>query len=322
MMQVSNGKSNLKGVLLALLAFAIFATHDVIVKSLGASYGPFQIVFFSVLLGFPIVMIMLIGDTSDGNLRPRNPWWSLFRTVATVITGVSAFYAFSTLPLAQAYALLFATPLLITILSVPVLGEKVGLRRGLAVLVGLIGVVIVLQPGETDLGMGHVAGLTAAIGGSIASIIVRKIGNKERAVVLLLYPMLANFLVMAAILPFVYRPMPVEHLGAFALMSVLGFIATICIIAAYKLAQAVVVAPMQYSQIIWASLFGVLFFDEQLEQSTLIGASVVIASGLYIVARESKPDISQNQPVLETRNRSETGTLPRIGPWIRCLGKR
>ena len=306
------GKSNLKGAVLALIAFGIYATHDVIVKIMGASYGPFQIIFFSVLLSFPIVMIMLIRDTSEGNLIPRHPWWSLLRTIATVVAGVSAFYAFSQLSLAQTYALLFTTPLFITLLAIPVLGEKVGPRRWSAVIIGLVGVLIVLQPGQAELGLGHLAGVVAAVGVALASIIVRKIGQNERPVVLLLYPMVANFILMAAIMPFVYRPMPVEHLGAFGLIAILGFLATLLLIAAYKAGEAVIVAPMQYSQIIWATLFGVLFFDEQLGMATLIGTVVIIMSGLYIVLREGKPNVSKNTPVLETHNRAETGTSPRV----------
>lgn len=92
--------SNTKGALIALLAFAIFSTHDIIVKFLGASYSPIQIVFFSVLFGFPWMTLMLIRDTSSGNLLPRHPWWTALRTIATTLTGISAFYAFSKLPLA------------------------------------------------------------------------------------------------------------------------------------------------------------------------------------------------------------------------------
>ncbi len=173
-----------------------------------------------------------------------------------MITGLSAFYAFSVLPLAQTYALLFATPLLITLLAIPILGEKVGIRRGLAVLVGLLGVLIVLRPGQADLQLGHIAGVTAAVFASLASVIVRKIGQEERSVVLVLYPMVANFLVLGMALPFVYRPMPIEHIGMLGIIASFGFVATLLVISAYRAAEAVIVAPMQYSQIIWAAIYG------------------------------------------------------------------
>lgn len=312
---------NAKGALLALAAFGVFSTHDVIVKILGGTYSPFQIVFFSVLLSFPLATVMLMRDAKPGTLVPVHPWWLALRTGAAVVTGVSAFYAFSVLPLAQVYAILFASPLLITVLAIPVLGEKVRLRRWLAVLVGLIGVLVVLRPGQTALSLGHLAALAAAVGGSLASIVVRKIGNEERPVVMLLYPMVVNFVLMACALPFVYIPMPIEHLGMLAIIATFAWIANRLVIAAYQAGEAAIIAPMQYSQIVWATGFGLLFFDEAIDQATGIGAGIIIASGLYIVLRESRSGTSENTPVLRTRSRSETGTTPRVSLRMRIAGK-
>lgn len=310
-------KSNLRGALMALLAFAIYSTHDVFVKLLGGQYSPVQTIFFAVTFSFPLVAMMLIGERNDGNLRPRHPWWTLVRTVSALITGISAFYAFSVLPLAQTYAILFAAPLLITLLAIPILGEKVGIRRGLAIVVGLAGVMIVLRPTGTALGLGHAAALAAAVCSSLASVIVRKIGQDERSVVLLLFPMMANFLVLGMALPFVYKPMPIEHLGMIAVIAALGFVASLFVISAYKAAEAVIVAPMQYSQMIWAALYGLVLFDEVPDRLTLVGAGVIMASGLYIVLRESRGKVSKNSPVLESRSRPETGLLPRISLLLR-----
>ncbi|MGR3289933.1 MAG: DMT family transporter [Paracoccaceae bacterium] len=309
--------SNLKGVISALIAFAVFSVHDVVVKYLGASYSPFQIIFFSTLLSFPLITIMLMRDPTSGNLRPVHPWWIVLRTVAVVVTGTSAFYAFSVLPLAQTYAVIFATPLLITVLSIPILGERVRFRRWMAVIVGLIGVIIVLQPGSADLGLGHLAALTAAFGISLASIIVRKIGREERSVVLLLYPMIANFTIMAFALPFVYQPMPIGDLGLIGVISIFGFTAGLLLIVAYNNAEATIVAPMQYSQIIWAAIFGYWIFGESIEPATWLGASIVILSGLYIVFRESRASVSEHTPVLRTRTRHEVGSIFRISPFLR-----
>jgi drug/metabolite transporter (DMT)-like permease len=303
---------SLRGVLFALTAFAVFAVHDVVVKFLGGHYSPFQIIFFSVLLSFPLVTLMLMRDPTPGHLRPVHPWWIALRTGAGVVTGASVFYAFSVLPLAQTYSVLFATPLLITVLSIPILGERVGIHRWLAVVFGLIGVLVVLRPGSSDLGLGHLAALTAASGSALASIIIRKIGRQERSVVLLLYPMVANFIVMAIALPFVYQPMPIQHLGMVGLISIFGFSAGLLLIMAYRNAEAAIVAPMQYSQILWASLFGYWIFGESLEPITLLGAAIIIASGLYIVFRESRASVSQNTPVLRTRTRFEFSSMFRI----------
>jgi drug/metabolite transporter (DMT)-like permease len=201
------------------------------------------------------------------------------------------------------------------------LGEKVRLRRWLAVLVGLIGVLVVLRPGQTELTAGHLAALAAAVGGSLASIVVRKIGTEERPVVMLLYPMVVNFALMACVLPFVYKPMPIEHLGMLAIIATFAWIASRLVIAAYQNGEAAIIAPMQYSQIVWATGFGLLFFDETIDQATGIGAGIIIASGLYIVLRESRSGNSENTPVLRTRSRSETGTTPRVSLFMRFAGK-
>lgn len=309
-------QGNTRAALLALLAFALFSSHDVAIKILGGAYSPIQVIFFSVLLTFPLVTIMLIRDETVGTLQPVHPWWSALRTAAALVTGLGAFYAFSVLPLAEVYAILFASPLLITVLSIPILGETVRLRRWLAVGVGLIGVLIVLRPGATELTLGHAAALMAAVGGALASVIVRKIGREERPVVLLIYPMIASFACMGAALPAVYKPMPLEHLGLLALVAVLAHLAMRFVILAYQMGEAAIVAPMQYSQIVWASIFGLLFFDESIDFYTGLGAAVIIASGVYIVLRESKPGMSENTPVLRTRSRPETGTSPRVGSMI------
>lgn len=298
---------NAVGALLALAAFATFSTHDALIKDLAARYSPIQIVFCIALFSFPLILLMLARDPVQDTLLPRNPGWMVARAVSAAVSGLLAFYAFSVLPMAQVYAILFATPLVITILSVPLLGEKVGPRRAGAVLVGLVGVLIVLRPGSVDLTLGHLASMGSAVAGALTSVIARKIGGVERVSVMLLYAMMGNFLIMAAAMPFVYLPMPGADVGRMVVVAVLAFVAMRLIIQAYRRAEAVVVAPMQYSQIIWAVVFGALFFNEYPDGMTLLGASVVILSGVYIVLREAKAKVSDNTPVLNARVRPETG---------------
>lgn len=255
---MTTSHSNLKGAALSLAAFGIYATHDVVVKYLGGSFSAVQIIFFSGLLSFPILSVMLLGDRRDENLVPRHPWWSLLRAGSAVISGVLGFYAFSKLPLAQCYAIFFSMPLLITLMAIPMLGEKVGLRRGVAVIVGLLGVLVVLRPGQADLELGHLAALAAAVTAALGSVIVRKIGKDERSVVLMLYPMLGNVLAMGAALPFVYQPMQITDLGLMGIIALFSFLAGLLVIKAYRTAPAIIVAPMQYSQILWAALYGTL----------------------------------------------------------------
>lgn len=312
----------LRGALTALVAFGIYATHDVIIKSLGARYSSFQIVFFVGLFSFPLLTLLLMRDKTDGTLIPRHPWWSALRGLTSVGSGVFAFFAFSQLPLAQTYAILFATPLIITLLSIPVLGEKVGLRRGVAVVVGLAGVMIVLRPGSAPLAVGHAAALAAACCGAISSVIVRKIGAEERSAVLMLYPMMLQVLLMGLLMPWFYTPMSAQDLGMAAVVAVFSLIAGLLTIVAYRSASAVVVAPMQYSQLIWAVFYGWMFFNESVDLMTGIGAVVIVGSGIYIVLREGTPDVSQNTPVLQNRSRLDTGPVLRSGLWPWRKGPR
>lgn len=308
----SDKAAQLRGVALALASFAIYATHDVVIKYLGGLYSPFQIVFFSVLFGFPLVTFLMMRDGKGSSLRPVHPGWTAVRTAIIVVNAATAFYAFSVLPLAQTYAILFAAPLLITLLAIPMLGERVGLRRGGAVLVGLCGVIIVLRPGVTEFHLGHLAAMVAAVCGALNAVIMRKIGGAERSVVLLLYPMMANVVVMGAALPFVYLPMPGLDLFASAVIAAFALIATWLLILAYRLAPAATVAPMQYSQIIWAAIFGAIFFGETLERTTVIGTAVIVASGVYIVFREDRGGRSATTPVLRSRSRAVSSAVPPV----------
>jgi drug/metabolite transporter (DMT)-like permease len=311
--------SSLRGALFGLAAFAIFSTHDVLIKYLGGLYSPFQIVFFSSLISFPFITLLIIRDGKPGTLRPVHPWWMLLRSLSGVTAAVGAFYAFSVLPLAQVYAILFAAPLLITLLSVPILGETVRLRRGLAVVVGLLGVLVVLRPGSAELGPGHMAALLSAVAGAFNSIVVRKIGQEERPVLMILYPMLASVGLMAIALPAVYRPMPLIDLGALAIVSVMVLVAMSFLIAAYRRSPAVVVAPMQYSQILWAALYGATLFGEYPDAMTYLGAGIITASGLYILRRESTGNASRHTPVLETKTRIGLDTSLRVGTFLNIL---
>lgn len=305
------GASNVRGAVLALLAMGLYATHDVVIKTLGAQYPALQVLFFSSLMSFPLVMVVIMRDPTPGTLRPANPGWVALRSVVGVIAGMGSFFAFSQLPLAQVYAILFAAPLLVTILAIPILGERVGPHRWAAVVIGLIGVLVVLRPGAQPMGPGHLAALLAAVGSATTGVIIRKLGRSERPLVLLMWPMLGNFLATGASLALDYRPMELQHLALAGVIACLGLVAGFLLILAYRAGEAAIVAPMQYSQILWATAYGWVFFGETLDGPTLLGATIIIGSGIYIVWREGRGGNSANRPVIASRIRAETVTAPR-----------
>lgn len=298
------------GPLIALLGFALYALHDVIVRFLGESYHIAQVMFFMGLFGFPMLLVMLMRDPRPGTLRAVHPWLAIFRALAAVVAAGLGFYAFTQLPLATVYAMLFATPLLITLLSIPFLGEEVGIHRAFAVVVGLIGVLVVLRPGTEPITLGHLAGIGSAFAASANGIIVRKIGRDERPEVMVMLPMLAIFVMTGAVLPWVYVPPALGDLAAMLLLASLSFLAMLCTVTAYRWSEAAVVAPMQYSQMLWAVFYGMLLFSETPSNWTLIGSVLIIGSGLYIVYRESRRNVSAMRPVLTARTRIGPESMP------------
>lgn len=312
---------NIKGALLALLSMGLYSTHDVIIKLLGETYPALQVLFFSALLSFPPIALLLLRDPTPATLRPRNPFWVGLRSACIVISGVCGFYAFSTLPLAQVYSILFAAPMIVTILSVPLLGEKVGIHRALAVVVGLCGVLVVLRPGATQIGLGHLAALVGATAGAVSAIAVRKLGRSERTVILILWPMIGNFIVTGASLGFAYRPMELGDLALTGVIAILGLVAGFLLILAYQAGEATNVAPMQYSQILWAVGYGWFLFDEHPDGATVLGAGLIVASGLYILMRE-RLGSSRTRPVTGARLSAEAVTSPRWSLLQRLLRDR
>jgi drug/metabolite transporter (DMT)-like permease len=204
-----------------------------------------QIVFFASLFTFPLFSIWLVGSRQLQSLKPANPWAVGFRSVAMAINILAAFYAFQVLPMGQAYALLFTAPLIVTALSGPILRERVDGASWVAVALGFVGVIVVLQPKAQGISLGHIAALTAALVSAMNSVLVRKLGTSERSVVLLLYPMMTTLLAMALLLPMVYRPMALGDLGITAAIAVMSITAGVLTIQAYRRGRAAIIAPMQ-----------------------------------------------------------------------------
>ncbi len=233
-------------------------------------------------------------------LRPNQPGLVAVRCVSIFGSMVCAFYAFKNLQLAQAYALIFAAPLLITILAIPVLKERVKWYRWMAVVIGFLGVVIVLNPGTQELTLGHAAGLAAALFSATTAVITRKIGNRESSLTLIVYPLLVNLSICALAMVWVYQPMSGRTLATMCSIGLLAVLGQALLIYAYRNAPAQFIAPFQYSQMLWAVIIGALFFDESPGSNVWLGSLVIVLSGVMIVWRELTA--SATRPILNTRN--------------------
>ena len=299
--------SVVKGPLLALAGFAVFSTHDALLKTL-SEYSVFQTIFFAMLFGYVPFSVARVIDQNPGSIKAINPKLVVLRSLLMVGSLCSAFLAFSMLPMVEVYVLIFMAPLIISVLAIYFLGEQVHMFRWFAILLGLVGVIIVLRPSIDTLTIGHLFGLLAAAGSAGAAIIARKVGSSENAATLILYPLLTSIIITGCVLPFVYKPMPLEALGVMFLIGVFGQIGQLLILFAYRSANAAFIAPMQYSQMIWAVIFGLLFFNETIDQWVIIGSLVTIFSGVLIVWREAI--VSKIKPNLNSRNSRMVSAAP------------
>lgn len=270
-----------------LIAFGLWAIHDAVIKALGPVLPVWQIMFFLNLFWLPFVIVLLIADPAHLSLRPNNPRLLALRSVLSIAVSMPIFYAFTVLPLAETYAILFSTPLWITALSGPMLGEKVGWRRWAAVIVGFIGVMIVLRPGVTVPTFGHLSALVGAFFAAIVFMMMRRLRRDESPGVMMLYPVLVNLVVLPGFMvAFGFAPMTGPVLAGTAVLAFLGFAGTVALLAGYRRTDAAMIAPAQYSQILWASALGAMFFGENLSWNVAAGAVLIVGSGIYITLRE------------------------------------
>lgn len=285
----------LRGALLSLGSFFCYACCDVSLKYLGQGLGTFQVMWVSATFTLVFIALQMLVMERGQALRPRLPGWTVARIVITLVNGIFVTYTFATLPLAQCYAIFFTMPLMITILAWPLLGEPIDPLRGVIILIGFAGVIVAVQPGTTTFQLGHLTAFLGGFLGALNSLILRRIGDRERPSVVLVYPVLAQALIMTAVLPFVWKPMTGGDLVAGTVLGFLGMCGGLFIIAAYRRAPAIVVAPMQYSQILWASTIGFFLFGETPGAITVLGIGIIIAAGLALLATANRSK-TQNSP--------------------------
>ena len=273
----------MRGALLSLCAFCAYACTDVSIKALGRDLNSFQVMFFAAACTVPFILAQIFWMDRKASLKPALPGLTALRVLITLFGSAFVTYTFTHLPLAQCYAILFTMPMIITLLAWPLLGERIDPGRGLIILLGFGGVLIALQPGTTQFQLAHLTAICGAITGALNSLLLRKIGHRERSGVILLYPVLVQALATSLIMPFVWHPLSLHDWQIGILMGFLGTAGGLFIIAAYRTAPAIVVAPMQYSQIMWASALGYLFWGERPSLATASGIGVIIAAGMLLL---------------------------------------
>jgi S-adenosylmethionine uptake transporter len=293
-------QSPVVGALMGLAAFGLYSCYDMTIKGIagaGSNISSMQVLFCAGGFALPMVLAQLLLTGQGRNLLPVLPGWTAFRIVVTLLNGTLGAYAFTVLPLAECYAVFFLMPLLISGFAVPFLGEQMDLPRGIAIVAGLVGVAVALQPGVTPLNLGHLAAMASACLGACNYIVIRKTSGIERPGVMLLYPMAAQCVVLAVAMVWLWQPMSAGAVGMTFVMALQLLVGGLLILTAYRLAPVIVVSPMQYSQIIWAAVIGWLIFGEKIDRMTGLGIGIIIASGLFLLSR-SGAQTAQVEPDL------------------------
>jgi drug/metabolite transporter (DMT)-like permease len=278
-------------ILYVLAASAVFTLGSALVKALTVDFPVLEIVMFRSIVGFVALLPMIVRGGGLSALKTRRPVGHVMRTVYGFIGTVTSVYGFGVLPLVTVTALGFAMPLFLTIVSVPLLGERVGPRRASAVLVGLAGVMVMLRPWHVDatsMPLGAVAIVLAGVfTWSLSMINIRQMGDAgERNVTIVAWYSLGTAALAAfgCITDWVTPdPWQLATLVGAGLMSGL---AQWLMTEGYRAAETTLVAPFEYGAIIYASVLGIAIWGEWPDVWSLLGIAVLIASGLYIWHRE------------------------------------
>lgn len=282
---------SLRGIYAKLLAVVLFATMDAAVKGLANAYPTMQVMFFRALFGFGPLLLAIHFAGGWGTIRSRQPVLQTLRTLVGFCALYGLFWAFPRMQLANVYAILYASPIVITALSLPLLGERVDWRRWLAIVVGFLGVLVVLDP-RTGFDVAELVVVGTTILYALWAIGIRLLSRTDHDNATMFYfaaLTLAGSSAFCAFDPEMHWTTPtLGGLGWLAAIGLLSGLGQICITRAFRLAPASTIAPFEYTSIVFAFVFGWFVFGEAPSAVLIVGLPLVVGSGLYILAAERK----------------------------------
>lgn len=277
-----------RGITLIVATVFLFVCMDATAKYLAQSYPVAQVVWARYAFHCVFMMPFFVRWGLPQLVRTERLGLQLGRSFLLLACTFLFFTALRYIPLADAGAINFVSPLLVTALSVPLLGEKVGPRRWAAVLIGFAGVLIIIRPGA---GVTHPAALLpllVAFCFALFAITTRLLSRTDSTFTTFFYTATVGMVVMTAVVPFVWKTPDLAAWGLFAVVGLLGAVSHLLLIMAYKNAPAAVLAPFSYVQLIWAVPVGYVWFGDFPDEWTFVGAVIVVGSGLYVWYRERR----------------------------------
>ena len=275
------------GIALMLIAIGLLSGMDAIAKILMQGGMPaIQILALRSVIIVPLLLSVFALKGKLATLKPTRPVWHLGRGLIGFVAPLTFFLGIQLIPLTDAVTVSFSAIFIITILSIVFLGEKVGIHRWASILTGFIGVMVVIGPKGGGELMGYALVLTGSVAYAILFISGRYLSDTESVSSLVFSFNLTVGLISLCLLPFFWQPQPLEQYALLMCLALFAVCGHHLMTLAVSLAEATLIAPFEYTAVLWALTFDLLIWQVVPSMSTAIGAAIVISSGLYIVYRE------------------------------------
>lgn len=274
------------GISITVIGGLCFAIQDAGIKWLTAEVAVLQVLFLRSLFGLVFLSASTIFSGERIALKVDRPWLLLTRTAINILCWVLFFYGLKYLPLATAVALFFSFPLFLAIVSIPLLGETVGMRRVVAIIVGFIGVLLITNP-TAGLSVPALLMLGAAFGWAIAASLTRILGEKENTSTLLFYTLVGFVVILLVPQYWVWDALEPDEYLLVTGVAFFGVIAQFAVTKAYTIASPSLIAPFEYTALIWSAVLGYLLWKDIPDTYAIAGAILIIGSGVYIIHRET-----------------------------------
>ena len=278
------------GILLMIITTIVFASQDGLSKYLATEYNVYMVVM--IRYWFFAAFVISMSSRRTGGIKrvskTKSPILQIFRSVILVAEMCITILAFTLLGLAETHAIFASYPLIIAMLSGPILGEYVGWRRWLAISVGFIGILIILNPGNGIFSPYALVPLAGAILFALYGLLTRYVGQYDNSSTSFFWTGVVGSIAMTIIGLNYWDPVSKSDWSIMLLLSASGVVGHYLLIKCYEVAEASAVQPFAYLQLIWASMIGIIIFGEQITTNVLIGACIIVGAGLFTLWRERK----------------------------------
>lgn len=280
-------RARLVGIALMSVALILFTVQGTTVKWLNTTIHPVQIAWVRYAGQFALYFVFVNPRSRPGIWRTQRLWLQLLRPTFLVGTTVGSFFALRYLQLDQTMAIAFSTPLFVALLAGPLLKERLGAHRWIAVLIGFVGILVIVRPTMNGLHPAVIASLLGSLCYGLYNICSRKLAATDSTATTMFYSSFVGVILLSLPLPWFWTtPTEPGVIGNLLVLGAYGGTGHLLLTMAHRRAQASLLAPFLYSQMIWVIFAGWLVFGQTPETATLIGAGIVILSGLYLLYRE------------------------------------